>query len=96
MSEHSDCPEILREAMTYSLIAGGKRLRPALALIACKTCGGNVEDAIPVACAVEMIHTYSLIHDDLPAMDDDDIRRASRRTMWSMGKLWPSSRAMLF
>lgn len=75
VSELTDCPEVLQQAMAYSLMAGGKRLRPVLALIACETCGGELEDALPVACAVEMIHTYSLIHDDLPAMDDDDLRR---------------------
>jgi geranylgeranyl diphosphate synthase, type II len=69
------CPPALREAMAYSLLAGGKRLRPVLVLIACEACGGSVEAALPAACAIEMIHTYSLIHDDLPAMDDDDYRR---------------------
>lgn len=70
-----DCPEKLREAMSYSLLAGGKRIRPILTLLACEACGGTIESALPAACAVEMIHTYSLIHDDLPAMDDDDVRR---------------------
>ncbi len=70
-----DCPPRLHEAMTYSLLAGGKRLRPVLVLMACEACGGDVEAAMPAACAIEMIHTYSLIHDDLPAMDDDDYRR---------------------
>ena len=65
----------LTEAMEYSLLAGGKRIRPVLVLEACRLCGGAVEDALPFACGVEMIHTYSLIHDDLPAMDDDDLRR---------------------
>lgn len=65
----------MREAMAYSLSAGGKRLRPMLVLLACEACGGEVEAAMPAACAIEMIHTYSLIHDDLPAMDDDDLRR---------------------
>ncbi|MEK6257141.1 MAG: polyprenyl synthetase family protein [Planctomycetota bacterium] len=73
--DSSDCPETLREAMAYSLLAGGKRLRPVLVLLACEACGGSVEAALPAACAIEMIHTYSLIHDDLPAMDDDDYRR---------------------
>jgi geranylgeranyl diphosphate synthase type II len=68
-------PATLREAMAYSLLAGGKRLRPMLALAACEAVGGQMEDAIDAACAVEFIHTYSLIHDDLPAMDDDDFRR---------------------
>lgn len=68
-------PELLREAMSYSLEAGGKRLRPVLLLAACDAAGGSVEEAMPFACALEMIHTYSLIHDDLPAMDNDDLRR---------------------
>jgi geranylgeranyl diphosphate synthase type II len=62
-------------AMRYSLLAGGKRLRPVLALASCEAVGGKAEDALGLACAVEMIHTYSLIHDDLPCMDDDDFRR---------------------
>ena len=68
-------PAILREAMAYSLEAGGKRLRPVLLLAAADLMGGSLDEAIPFACALEMIHTYSLIHDDLPAMDDDDLRR---------------------
>ncbi len=68
-------PERLFEAMDYSLSAGGKRLRPVLLLAACDTLGGDVNEALPFACALEMIHTYSLIHDDLPAMDNDDLRR---------------------
>jgi geranylgeranyl diphosphate synthase, type II len=71
----SDCPEALRDAMSYSLLAGGKRLRPLLTLLACEAAGGSIEAAMPAACAIEMVHTYSLIHDDLPAMDDDDLRR---------------------
>lgn len=71
----SDCPASHAEAMRYSLFAGGKRLRPVLVLLSCEACGGHMEQAMPAACAVEMIHTYSLIHDDLPAMDDDDFRR---------------------
>ncbi len=63
------------DAMLYSLQAGGKRVRPVLALETCRMCGGQPEQALPFACAVEMIHTYSLIHDDLPCMDDDDLRR---------------------
>lgn len=63
------------EAMQYSLKAGGKRLRPVLLLSSCEFCGGKTADALTYACAIEMIHTYSLIHDDLPAMDDDDYRR---------------------
>ena len=65
----------IMESMNYSLSAGGKRLRPILTMEACKVVGGNVEDAIPFAMAIEMIHTYSLIHDDLPALDNDDLRR---------------------
>jgi geranylgeranyl diphosphate synthase type II len=69
------CPESLAEAMRYSLLAPGKRLRPLLVVLAAEACGGRDEGALPAACAVEMVHTYSLIHDDLPAMDDDDLRR---------------------
>lgn len=65
----------LREAMTYSLMAGGKRIRPVLTLAVCRLFGGQAEDALPFACGLEMVHTYSLIHDDLPCMDDDDFRR---------------------
>lgn len=65
----------LLQAMDYSLMAGGKRIRPVLTLEFCRVCGGDVQAALPVACAVEMLHTYSLIHDDLPCMDNDDLRR---------------------
>lgn len=65
----------LYEAMRYSLLAGGKRIRPVLGLASCELFGGAAEDALPFACAVELVHTYSLIHDDLPCMDDDDTRR---------------------
>ncbi len=68
-------PVTIHKAMRYSLFAGGKRLRPVLTLAAAEACGGSVADATPAACAVECIHTYSLIHDDLPCMDDDDLRR---------------------
>ena len=68
-------PATIHKAMRYSLFAGGKRMRPALMLAAAQACGGRQADALPLACAVECIHTYSLIHDDLPAMDDDDFRR---------------------
>jgi geranylgeranyl diphosphate synthase type II len=64
-------------AMKYSLSNGGKRLRPILVLEFCKVCGGNINDALPLACAIEYVHTYSLIHDDLPCMDDDDMRRGN-------------------
>ncbi len=68
-------PEQLLEAMRYSLFAGGKRIRPVLMMAACEAVGGSATQVLPAACAMEMIHTYSLIHDDLPAMDDDDFRR---------------------
>ncbi|MGP1908487.1 polyprenyl synthetase family protein [Metabacillus sp. JX24] len=68
-------PAVIKEAMSYSLTAGGKRLRPALVLAVLRAFGKEEETGIPAACAVEMIHTYSLIHDDLPAMDNDDLRR---------------------
>ena len=68
-------PATIHRAMRYSLFAGGKRMRPALCLAAAAACGGSQADAMPLACAVECIHTYSLIHDDLPAMDNDDYRR---------------------
>jgi geranylgeranyl diphosphate synthase, type II len=71
----ADCPPALLEAMQYSLLAAGKRLRPLLVLLAAEACGGSDANALPAACAVEMVHTYSLIHDDLPAMDNDDLRR---------------------
>ncbi len=75
MDRLSDLPPSLRDAMGYSLFAGGKRLRPALALGAAEIVGGDQGTVMPFACALEMIHTYSLIHDDLPSMDDDDFRR---------------------
>ena len=65
----------LAEAMRYSLLAGGKRIRPILVLEFCRLSGGDIQSALPVACAIEMLHTYSLIHDDLPCMDNDDLRR---------------------
>jgi len=68
-------PATIHKAMRYSLFAGGKRMRPALLLAAAQACGGSAKNALPLACAVECIHTYSLIHDDLPAMDNDDFRR---------------------
>ena len=73
--EQKDFPPVIFEAMRYSLLAGGKRLRPMMVLAACEAVGGKKEDALPFACALEMIHTYSLIHDDLPGMDNDDYRR---------------------
>lgn len=74
IASQEDVP-VIYEAMKYSLLAGGKRLRPILAIMACELFEGNITDVIPFACSIEMIHTYSLIHDDLPAMDNDDYRR---------------------
>ena len=68
-------PSTVRRAMAYSLFPGGKRLRPILALQACRVVGGRPQDVLPAAAAIEMIHTYSLVHDDLPALDNDDLRR---------------------
>eukprot|EP01024_Parvocaulis_polyphysoides_P029153 TRINITY_DN26302_c0_g3_i1.p2 TRINITY_DN26302_c0_g3~~TRINITY_DN26302_c0_g3_i1.p2 ORF type:complete len:350 (+),score=50.37 TRINITY_DN26302_c0_g3_i1:157-1206(+) len=70
-----DEPELIHEAMRYSLLAGGKRVRPALCLAACELVGGSLEQVLPTACAHEMVHTMTLIHDDLPAMDNDEFRR---------------------
>jgi geranylgeranyl diphosphate synthase, type II len=72
---HDPVPEALRKAMLYSLRAGGKRSRPLTLVFACEACGGQEILALPAAAAIEMVHTYSLIHDDLPAMDNDDLRR---------------------
>ena len=71
----ADLPGVLRDSMQYSVFAGGKRLRPALCMASCELAGGAAEDAVLPACAIEMIHAYSLIHDDLPALDNDDMRR---------------------
>jgi geranylgeranyl diphosphate synthase type II len=68
-------PATIHKAMRYSLFAGGKRLRPILCLTATEACGGKIDHALPLACAMECIHTYSLVHDDLPSMDNDDFRR---------------------
>jgi geranylgeranyl diphosphate synthase type II len=75
LPRESSPPETISRAVRYSLFAGGKRLRPVLVLAAAEAVGGEIEDALPAAAAFEMIHTYSLIHDDLPAMDDDSLRR---------------------
>lgn len=75
VSQVPGCPEILQQAMEYALLGPGKRLRPMLVLLAAEACGGSLEEALPAACAVEMVHAYSLVHDDLPAMDNDDLRR---------------------
>ena len=69
---------LLRESMAYSLLSGGKRVRPCLCLAVCETLGGSVQEALSLACALEMVHTYSLIHDDLPAMDNDTMRQIGR------------------
>jgi len=73
-SEESE-PKALHRAMRYSVFSGGKRIRPIFVIESCRACGGDIRDALPVAAAVEFVHTYSLIHDDLPSMDDDDYRR---------------------
>jgi geranylgeranyl diphosphate synthase type II len=75
LPEKDNPQSVIYKAMRYSVFAGGKRLRPILMLNVCEMCGGSVSDVVPFACAMEMIHTYSLIHDDLPAMDNDDLRR---------------------
>ncbi len=75
LPSEDELPAALHKSMRYSVFAGGKRVRPILVLAACEAAGGHAEDALPAACAMEMIHTYSLIHDDLPAMDNDDYRR---------------------
>ena len=78
MPGEDNYPPVIFKALRYSLFAGGKRIRPILCLASAEALGGNVESILPVACALELIHTYSLIHDDLPAMDDDDYRRGRR------------------
>lgn len=75
MLQIKGAPDRIVEAMKYSLMAGGKRIRPILAMAVCNGLGGNERDALPLGCSIELIHTYSLIHDDLPAMDNDDLRR---------------------
>jgi geranylgeranyl diphosphate synthase type II len=77
LPKETDLPHSVHRAMRYSVFAGGKRVRPILMLAACAAVGGDTRCAMPAACAMEMIHTYSLIHDDLPAMDDDDFRRGN-------------------
>ena len=81
MPKEEGYQQTIMKAMNYSLKAGGKRLRPILTLESCKIVGGNEEDAIPFAMAIEMIHTYSLIHDDLPALDNDDLRKENPLTL---------------
>ncbi|PKN60631.1 MAG: geranyl transferase, partial [Deltaproteobacteria bacterium HGW-Deltaproteobacteria-11] len=75
LPHETNYPPVIFQAVRYSLFAGGKRLRPILCVAAAEAVGGDGRAVLPVACALEMIHTYSLIHDDLPAMDDDDLRR---------------------
>lgn len=75
LAEKENPQSVIYKAMRYSVFAGGKRLRPILMTEVCRMCGGDVKSVMPFACAMEMIHTYSLIHDDLPAMDNDDLRR---------------------
>lgn len=75
LAAEGDDPYRLREAMRYAVLGGGKRMRPLLTIAACEAAGGQASDAMPAACAVELVHAYSLVHDDLPAMDDDDERR---------------------
>jgi len=75
LPEAKERPATIHAAMRYSVFAGGKRLRPVLCLAAAEACGGEISNALAPACAVELMHTYSLVHDDLPAMDDDDLRR---------------------
>ncbi|MBN1764153.1 MAG: polyprenyl synthetase family protein, partial [Sedimentisphaerales bacterium] len=75
LSHDPGVPQRLHEAMLYSLRAGGKRLRPVMVILACRACSGDEIVAMPAATAIELVHTYSLIHDDLPAMDNDDYRR---------------------
>src|SRR5512136_2027343 len=77
LPRENELPSVLHKSMRYSVFAGGKRVRPILLLAACEAVGGDIGMAMPAACAMEMIHTYSLIHDDLPAMDDDDFRRGN-------------------
>jgi geranylgeranyl diphosphate synthase type II len=79
-NESRDAAAELVDAMRYALLGPGKRLRPLLTLAACRACGGEIEAALPAAVAIEMIHAYSLVHDDLPAMDDDDLRRGRPTT----------------
>ena len=78
----ADCPSVLRDAIRHSLLAPGKRLRPLLLLLATEACGADWQTGIPAGCAIEMVHTYSLIHDDLPAMDDDDAGDRKERCLF--------------
>jgi geranylgeranyl diphosphate synthase type II len=104
-ADHPDIPKRLAEAMRYSLLAGGKRLRPLLCLAAAERCGVAFPDAFPLAAAIEMLHTASLIHDDLPSMDNDDLRRGKPTSHRKFGEplallagdslwLWPFDHVM--
>ena len=84
--DETSCAPVLNRSMVYSAFSGGKRVRPALCMAACELCGGKAEDALLAACAVELIHTYSLIHDDLPAMDNDDMRRGKPSSHKAFGE----------
>ena len=84
--DETSCAPVLNRSMVYSTFSGGKRVRPALCMAACELCGGKAEDALLAACAVELIHTYSLIHDDLPAMDNDDMRRGKPSSHKAFGE----------
>ena len=75
LPKEDELPSVLHQAMRYSVLAGGKRLRPFLVIESCRVVGGDEEKALPAACAVEVLHTYTLVHDDLPSMDNDDFRR---------------------
>ena len=87
--------KIIFEAMNYSVEAGGKRLRPMLILESCRLFGGNDEEAYPFMAAMEMIHTYSLVHDDLPAMDNDEYRRGKKTTHIAFGYGYFSRRCLV-
>jgi len=84
--DETSCSPVLNRSMVYSTFSGGKRVRPALCMASCELCGGKAEDALQAACAVELIHTYSLIHDDLPAMDNDDMRRGKPSSHKAFGE----------
>ena len=74
------CPVLIDKAMRYAVLNGGKRIRPVLCMAAAEACGNRSKDAVLAGCAVELIHNYSLVHDDLPSMDDDDYRRGKQRS----------------
>ena len=90
MPNSTTAPTTLHESMRYSLMAGGKRIRPILAIAAAEAVGQPAPGLMPIACSLELIHTYSLIHDDLPAMDNDDFRRGKRRITKCTATRWRS------